>query len=268
MAIDQMVEVSLYSGYFDPTFFASYIRYSVEFNLYPAGFQKFTTTAPTNIVSTNQLRSRRWADVWDGRQGNVSCRACLWGPLHMMESWHGNAFRIVDPLWGEPPVTGGFTSQRDSKADFLCFVFFNKLSNKRVHIIGPPSHWSPISLAPHLIGPPSHWSPISLIPQLAPMHHSFHWSPISLVPHLIGPLLSGPQFISPRLHYLNSLVPLLIGPLFHKSTHFGQSQWSPISLVPHLIGSPISLVPSDRLVTLVTLSTLFSLAPHLIGPPM
>ena len=53
--------------------------------------------------------------------------------------------------------------------------------------IGPPSHWSPISLVPHLIGPPSHWSPISLIPQLAPMHHSSHWSPISLVPRLIGP---------------------------------------------------------------------------------
>ena len=27
------------------------------------------------------------------------------------------------------------------------------------HLIGPPSHWFPISLAPHLIGPPSHWSP-------------------------------------------------------------------------------------------------------------
>ena len=63
---------------------------------------------------------------------------------------------------------------------------------KGVHIIGPPSHWSPISLVPHLIGPPSHWSPISLVP-------------FSLVP----------QFISPPLHYLNSLVPLLIGPPFH-----------------------------------------------------
>ena len=95
-----------------------------------------------------------------------------------------------------------------------------------VHIIGPPSHWSPISLVPHLIGPPSHWSPISLIPQLAPMHHSFHWSPISLVPpthwspislvpHLIGPLLIGPLIHKSPLHYLNSLVPLLIGPPFH-----------------------------------------------------
>ena len=42
------------------------------------------------------------------------------------------------------------------------------------HLIGPPSHWFPISLVPHLIAPPP---PISLIPQLAPMHHSFHWPP-------------------------------------------------------------------------------------------
>ena len=34
----------------------------------------------------------------------------------------------------------------------------------------------------HIIGPPSHWSPISLVPQLAPMHPPSHWSPISLVP--------------------------------------------------------------------------------------
>ena len=105
-------------------------------------------------------------------------------------------------------------------------VYFVHSRLIRVHIIGPPSHWSPISLVPHLIGPPSHWSPISLIPQLAPMHHSFHWSPISLVPRLIGPpshwspislvpFSLVPQFISPPLHYSNSLVPLLIGPPFH-----------------------------------------------------
>ena len=94
---------------------------------------------------------------------------------------------------------------------------------KRVHIIGPPSHWSPISLVPHLIGPPSHWSPISLIPQLAPMHHSFHWSPISLVPqthwspislvpHLIGPLLIGPP-----IHKSPTTLFELIGPPSHWS---------------------------------------------------
>ena len=117
--------------------------------------------------------------------------------------------------------------------------------SSRVHIIGPPSHWSPISLVPHLTGPPSHWSPISLIPQLAPMHHSFHWSPISLVPPThwspisLVPFSLVTQFISPPLRYLNSLVPLLIGPPFHYSTHF-----RPIPMVPHLTGPPSHWSPN------------------------
>ena len=40
--------------------------------------------------------------------------------------------------------------------------------NVMMELIGPPSHWSPISLVPHLIGPASHWSPISL-PILEPL---------------------------------------------------------------------------------------------------
>ena len=130
-----------------------------------------------------------------------------------------------------------------------------------VHIIGPPSHRSPISLVPHLIGSPSHWSPISLIPislipQLAHMHHSFHWSPISLVPHLIGPLLIGPP-----IHKSLTTLFELIGPPSHWSPFSSvhpfsanpngpPSHWSPISLVPQLVPthrpfhwSPISLVP-------------------------
>ena len=133
------------------------------------------------------------------------------------------------------------------------------------HLIGPPSHWFPIS--------PSHWSPISLIPQLAPMHHSFHWSPISLVPpthwspislvpHLIGPLL-----IDPPIHKSGTTLFELNGPPSHWSpfslvhpfsanSNGPPSHWSPISLVPHLIGPPISThAPSIPLV------------PHLIGPP-
>ena len=144
-----------------------------------------------------------------------------------------------------------------------------------VHIIGPPSHWSPISLVPHLIGPPSHWSPISLVPQLAPRHHQFHWSPISLVPpthwspislvpHLIGPLLN-----CPPIHKSPTTLFKLIGPPSHWSAfslvhaftanpNGPPSHWPPISLVPHpigplLIGSPIHKSPT----------TLF----ELIGPP-
>ena len=73
------------------------------------------------------------------------------------------------------------------------------------HLIGPPSHWSPNKhpCTTHFIGPPSHWSPRLIGPPS-------HWSPISLVPFSLIP-----QFISPPLHYLNSLVPLLIGPPFH-----------------------------------------------------
>ena len=112
-----------------------------------------------------------------------------------------------------------------------------------MHIIGPPSHWSPISLVPHLIGPPS------------------HWFPISLVPHLIGPLL-----IDPPIHKSPTTLFELIGPPTHWSPfslvhpfsvnpNGPPSQWSPISLVPHLIGPPIS-----------THAPPIPLDPHLIGP--
>ena len=59
------------------------------------------------------------------------------------------------------------------------------------------------SLVPHLIGSPSHWSPISLVPHLIDPPISTHAPLISLVPHLIG--------------LPDSLVPHLIGPPIHKS---------------------------------------------------
>ena len=163
----------------------------------------------------------------------------------------------------------------------------------------------------HVTAGAHHWPPISLVPQLAPMHHQFHWSPISLpppprLPISLVPFSLVPQFISPPLHYLNSLAPLLISPPI-----FGQSQWSPISLppppppppislVPHLIGpfspagppihkspphclnsmAPFSLVPHcnpfypvligppSHRSSSVTLVIQFSLVPRLIGSPM
>ena len=36
----------------------------------------------------------------------------------MMTSWYGNAFLITGSLWGEPPVIGGFPSQRVSNVSF------------------------------------------------------------------------------------------------------------------------------------------------------
>ena len=40
------------------------------------------------------------------------------------------AFRVTDPLWGEPPVTGGFPSQRPVMQSFV--VFFDLRLNKPV----------------------------------------------------------------------------------------------------------------------------------------
>ena len=126
----------------------------------------------------------------------------------------------------------------------------------RVHIIGPPSHWSPISLVPHLIDPPisTHAPLISLVPHL--IGPPTHWSPISLVPHLIGPLLIGaPIHKSPTTLFELIGLPSHWSPFslvhpFSANPNGPPSHWSPISLVPQLAPthrpfqwSPISLVP-------------------------
>ena len=56
---------------------------------------------------------------------------CIYGLLNllsldifvhnMMVSCHGNPFSITGPLWGDPPVTGGFALQRTSDADYDVF---------------------------------------------------------------------------------------------------------------------------------------------------
>ena len=47
----------------------------------------------------------------------------------IMTSWHGNAFRITDLLWGNPSVTGGFPHKGPlvSKFDVLFVASLNKL---------------------------------------------------------------------------------------------------------------------------------------------
>ena len=51
-----------------------------------------------------------------------------------MSSSNGNIFRITDPLWGEPPVTCGFPSQRPVTQ---CFdAFFDLRLNKQLS-----KHW-------------------------------------------------------------------------------------------------------------------------------
>ena len=48
--------------------------------------------------------------------GSNECWFC-----HMMTSWHGNAFHITGPLWGE---SQGFPSLRASNVELWCFLFF------------------------------------------------------------------------------------------------------------------------------------------------
>ena len=50
----------------------------------------------------------------------------------MMTSSNGNIFRVTSPFWGNPPVTGGFPSQRPVTRSFG--VFFNICLNKRFRI--------------------------------------------------------------------------------------------------------------------------------------
>ena len=40
---------------------------------------------------------------------------------YIMVSWHGNAFRITGPLWGETIITSGFPSQMACDAKFWSF---------------------------------------------------------------------------------------------------------------------------------------------------
>ena len=48
----------------------------------------------------------------------------------MRTSPNGNIFRVTGPLWGEPPATGGFPSQR--LVTRSCDVFFDLCLNKRL----------------------------------------------------------------------------------------------------------------------------------------
>ena len=46
---------------------------------------------------------------------------------------HANVFHVTGPLWGEPPVTGGFPSQRPVRQsfDFFIHVWTNGWANNR-----------------------------------------------------------------------------------------------------------------------------------------
>ena len=50
--------------------------------------------------------------------------------INVMTSSNGSIFRVTNPLWGVPPVTGGFPSQRAVTLSFD--VFFDLRLNKRL----------------------------------------------------------------------------------------------------------------------------------------
>ena len=59
-----------------------------------------------------------------------ACIACILRlNLFMMTSSNGSNFRVTGPLWGEPPVTGVFPSQRPMTRSFD--IFFDLRLNKR-----------------------------------------------------------------------------------------------------------------------------------------
>ena len=61
--------------------------------------------------------------------GGAPACGCKHWQSPMMTSSNGNIFRDTGPLWGEPPVTGGFPSQRPVTQSFD--VFFDLRLNKR-----------------------------------------------------------------------------------------------------------------------------------------
>ena len=56
---------------------------------------------------------------------------CVRTSSNMMTLWHGNAFRVTGPFWGEPPVTGW--QQRAFVKLWWCFFYasLNNLSTKQ-----------------------------------------------------------------------------------------------------------------------------------------
>ena len=77
-----------------------------------------------------RTKVRLWTHKRRASQG-VSVMCTLEKKDHDMKtSSNGNIFRITGPLWGDPPVTGGFSSQRPV---MRCFdVFFDPRLNKRL----------------------------------------------------------------------------------------------------------------------------------------
>ena len=49
---------------------------------------------------------------------------------YTLTSWHGNAFRITAPLWGNPPMTGGFPHKGPVIRSFGASLSLNNLLDK------------------------------------------------------------------------------------------------------------------------------------------
>ena len=97
------------------------------------------TTWPGNCHLSYHHCRQDTRHPWTGRTCNLTLRQhknndimfCWYKP----DSWrqtssNGNIFRINGPLWGEPPVIGGLSSQRPVTRSFD--VFFDLRLNKRL----------------------------------------------------------------------------------------------------------------------------------------
>ena len=206
-----------------------------------------------------------------------------WSPISLAPAYNKYlTSRSRLNIWSTNPILSICSClEKVTYTDLLHYPGSKKLKKYSVtYTHAPPIPLVPPLIAPlpHLIGPPmlpfllcSHWSPISLVP---PCNLSY---PALTGPHLIGPqcnpgytvLIGPPSHWFPSLtpSTLFSLVPHLIGPPMRPWLH--SSHWFPISLAPQcdpdytvLIGPPSHWSPS------LNPSTLFSLVPHLIGPPM
>ena len=58
--------------------------------------------------------------AWDQRERYKWFKTWL---TTMMTSSNGNIFSVTGPLWGEPPVTGGFPSHRPATLELWCFLW-------------------------------------------------------------------------------------------------------------------------------------------------
>ena len=75
----------------------------------------------TDIHNTGTLCQWLAVSLYREGAGVVEIISCICVEGGIEDTWHGNAFQITGPLWGEL-VTVGFPSKRPSSAELWCFL--------------------------------------------------------------------------------------------------------------------------------------------------